>query len=358
MAASGFEARELPRSVLLVLFSLGLLAGCPWVLRPFLVAIICATTLAISTWPLLTSLQKKLGGRRWAAIALLLGLMTIAFLVPVYFGALTFIESVGKLSAFVQDLPNRTVPALPNWLVGIPLLGPRIQEGWGELAGAGAGGLKERLANNGDEILRWAMGRLGNLVGMLVQVFVVLGITGLLYARGERVAADLLGFSRRLAGARGEESARLAALATRGVALGVVLTPLIQSILAGIGMAVAGAPQFGLFAILVLVSCLAQAGPIPAMLIPVVLLLARGDTLPAILLGVWAIVVHLSGPIIRPMLIKRGVDLPLPLILAGVIGGVSAFGVVGLFIGPVLLAVAMTLLGSWIAEDPTTTSAS
>jgi len=177
-----------------------------------------------------------------------------------------------------------------------------------------------------------------------------LAVTALLYARGENVAATVLRFFRRLAGDRGERAARLAALATRGVALGVVLTPLIQSILAGIGLATAGVPRFGLIAIGVLVSCLAQAGPIPVLILPVIWLYSRGAALPATGLLAWALVVHISGPIVRPMLIKRGVDLPLPVILSGVIGGVAAFGVVGLFIGPVLLAVAMALLDNWMSD--------
>jgi predicted PurR-regulated permease PerM len=206
------------------------------------------------------------------------------------------------------------------------------------------------LAHTGD-ILRWLMERLGNLAGMLVEVLVTLGLTGLLYARGERVAAVMLRFARRLAGTRGEQAARLAALATRGVGLGVVLTPLIQSLLAGIGMALAGAPRVGLLGMAVLVSCLAQAGPIPPLLIPVAWLYAHGAVLPASGLLAWALVVHISGPVVRPLLIKRGVDLPVALIISGVIGGVMAFGAVGLFIGPVLLAVATSLLESWMADE-------
>ena len=221
----------------------------------------------------------------------------------------------------------------------------------GKLAAAGGEGIKARLSAHTGEILRWLMGRLGNLAGMLVEVLVTLGITGLLYARGEKVAAILLRFARRLAGTHGERAARLAALATRGVGLGVVLTPLIQSILAGIGMAAAGAPRVGLLSIAVLLSCLAQAGPIPALLIPVIWLYAHGAVFAASGLLAWAVAVHISGPVVRPLLIRRGVDLPMVLIVSGVIGGVVAFGAVGLFIGPVLLAVATTLLQSRMADE-------
>jgi predicted PurR-regulated permease PerM len=353
MAAPGPDTRDLSRSVLVVLFILGLTAGCLLILRPFLTALVGATTIAISTWPMLTGLERRCGGRRWLAIAGMTALLAIAILAPLYFGAVATVQGAGALSAWVHDLPNRTLPALPDWLVGVPLLGPRFEKAWGELAAGGGEGVKARLSEHTGEILRWVMGRLGNLAGMLVEVLVTLGITGLLYSRGERVAAVLLRFARRLAGTRGEEAARLAALATRGVGLGVVLTPLIQSILAGIGMAAAGAPRVGLLSIAVLLSCLAQAGPIPALLIPVAWLYSRGAVFAASGLLAWALVVHISGPIVRPLLIKRGVDLPMVLIISGVIGGVVAFGAVGLFIGPVLLAVATTLLQSWMADGET-----
>ena len=350
MADATPEARDLARNLLVVLFILGLLAGCLWILRPFLTALISGATVAISTWPMLTGLQRKWGGRRGLAAAAMIGALTLAFLTPVYFGTAAAVQSVGTVSAWIHDLPNRTVPALPAWLANLPLAGPKLQSAWGELTAGGGEGIRARLSDNGTAILHWLLVRVGNLAGMLAQVLVALAITGLLYVRGDQLATHVLRFSRRLAGARGEEAARLAALATRGVALGVVVTPLIQSILAGIGMATAGVPHFGLIAIGVLVSCLAQAGPLPVLALPVIWLFARGTMVPAIGLLAWALVVHISGPVIRPMLIKRGVDLPLALILSGVIGGVAAFGVVGLFIGPVLLAVASALLERWMAD--------
>jgi predicted PurR-regulated permease PerM len=349
--AAHSEAPDLARTVLVVLFILGLTAGCLWILSPFLTALICAATIAISTWPMVTGLQRRWGGRRGLAITTMIAGLTIAFLTPLYFGTVATVQSVAGLSAWVQELPHRTLPALPDWLARLPLVGPRLQSAWGELMAGGGEEVRTRLSAHAGEILRWLVARIGNLAGMMAQVLVTLGITGLLYVRGEQVATVLLRFARRLAGTHGEQAARLAAMATRGVALGVVLTPLIQAILAGIGMATAGVPHFGLIAIGVLVSCLAQAGPLPVLALPVIWLFARGAVVPASGLLAWALVVHISGPIVRPMLIRRGVDLPLALILSGVIGGVAAFGVVGLFVGPVLLAVATTLLQSWMAND-------
>jgi predicted PurR-regulated permease PerM len=351
MPSRGPDARDLTRIVLAVLFILGLAAGALWILRPFLTALVGAATIAISTWPLLTGIERRWGGRRGLAVAAMMALLAIAILAPLYFGAVATVQSAGALTVWARELPNKTMPPLPDRLASAPLLGPRLQEAWGELAAGGGEAMRARLSVHSGAILRWLAGRIGSLVGMLVQTLLTLAITGLLYARGERVAAVLLRFARRLGGPHGEQAARLAALATRGVGLGVVLTPLIQSILAGIGIAAAGVPHVGLLALLVLLSCLAQAGPIPALLIPVIWLYARGSVFAGSGLLVWALVVHVSGPIVRPLLIRRGVDLPLVLIISGVIGGVMAFGAVGLFIGPVLLAVATTLLQSWMAEE-------
>jgi predicted PurR-regulated permease PerM len=356
MAAARTESPDLARNVLVVLFILGLTAGCLWILRPFLVAMICAATLAISTWPMLTGLQKRLGGKRWAAIAVMVGALMIAFLAPIYFGTIALVQSVTATVAWVHDLPHRTVPQLPAWLANLPLVGAGLQDAWAGASADGGEGLRTRLAENSSEIMGWLIVRIGGLAGVLAQVMVTLGITGLLYVRGEMVSNAVLRFARRLSSDHGENAARLAALAARGVALGVVLTPFIQSVLAAIGMATAGVPRFGLIAVGVLVSCLAQAGPLPVLALPVIWLFSRGSTVPAIGLLAWAFVVHISGPIIRPMLIKRGVDLPFAVIIAGVIGGVAAFGVVGLFIGPVMLAVAITLLDRWMADGETATS--
>ena len=351
MSAIEVENRELPRNVLLVLFILGLTFAVVWILQPFLTALIGASTLAISTWPVLLGLERRLGGRRGLAIACLLVLLSTAILAPFYFGAVGAVRGLDALAAWLRDLPGKTLPPLPHWLAGIPVAGTRIEHAWSEWTAAGGEGLRAQVSEHSRAIVEWLLGRLGDLVSLLGGAAVTLGITGLLYARGDDVAAVVLRFARRLGGEAGERAARLAASATRGVGLGVVLTPFIQAIFAAVGMAVAGVPRVGLFAVLVLLSCLAQAGPIPAVLLPALWLFARGSTIQGVVLLVWAVVVHLSGPVVRPLLIRRGVDLPMPIILTGVIGGVCAFGAVGLFIGPVLLAVATTLLETWIGEE-------
>jgi predicted PurR-regulated permease PerM len=134
------------------------------------------------------------------------------------------------------------------------------------------------------------------------------------------------------------------------VALGVGVTAIVQSVLGGIGLAIAGVPFASLLTAVMFMLCIAQLGPALVLVPAVIWVFWSGDTGWGIFLAIWTAVVGTMDNFLRPILIKRGADLPLLLILAGVIGGLIAFGLVGIFVGPVLLAVAYKLLGEWIAE--------
>lgn len=145
---------------------------------------------------------------------------------------------------------------------------------------------------------------------------------------------------------------RLAGLSIRAVALGIVVTAVVQSALGGLGLWIAGVPAAGIVTALMLMLCLAQLGPFLPLLGGVVWLFQNEMKLAAVMLLVWAVLVTMLDNLLRPMLIKRGVNLSMLLILAGVLGGMFAFGIVGLFIGPVILAVTSTLLKAWVDEVP------
>jgi predicted PurR-regulated permease PerM len=196
------------------------------------------------------------------------------------------------------------------------------------------------------------------IVGLIVATFLVLrpflaatvwGIAALLYAKGEAAAAWCRGFGRRLADRQGKEVTILAGQAIRSVALGVVVTALAQSVVAGLGLALAGVPQAGLLTAITLLLCIAQLGPALVVVPAAIWLFASGATLPGIILAAFAVPALVMDNVLRPILIRRGADLPLLLILVGVIGGQLSFGLLGLFLGPVILAVTYTLLQHWIA---------
>jgi len=190
----------------------------------------------------------------------------------------------------------------------------------------------------------------GNIGMMILNFLLTVIIAAILYAKGETASKGVLRLAARLAGSQGENSLTLAAKAIRGVALGVVLTALIQSIIGGVGLAVAGIPAAMLLTGIIFLLCIAQVGPALVLIPSVIWMYWSGQTLLGTVLLVFSIVACTIDNIIRPFLIKKGAKLPLVLIFAGVIGGLVAFGIIGLFIGPVVLAVIYTLLQSWVSE--------
>jgi predicted PurR-regulated permease PerM len=350
MATSTPQSRDLARGTLAVVFILGLTAVSIWILSPFIAALIWATTLVVATWPILLWLQKSFGGKRKWAVLVMTGALGLLVLLPIFFGVRSVVVHSSDITAWVENLPNASLPSAPAWLAGMPVGGERLAKQWNELAAAGSAGVRAYIAPHGREILKGLMSRVGGVLLMFVYLLVTIIIAAALYGTGEKVAAGVLAFARRLGGSAGEDAARLAVLATRGVAMGVVVTALIQALLAGAGMAIAGVKFAGLLSVGVFVCCLAQLGPIPFMLIGVIMLYAGNHPVPATILLVWMIFVGTVDNIIRPLLIKRSVDLPLALIFSGVIGGLIAFGVLGLIVGPVVLAVAQQLIAKWIAD--------
>ncbi len=198
----------------------------------------------------------------------------------------------------------------------------------------------------------WFVGALGGFGIVVVQFVLTVVIAAVLYAGGERAAAIVQLFGHRLAGERGRQSVLLAGQAIRGVALGVVVTALLQSVLGGIGLAIAGVPFAPVLTAVMFMMCIAQLGPGLVLIPAVVWQYWTGGPGWGTFLLVWSLIVISLDNIVRPMLIRKGAHLPMILLLAGVIGGLIAFGLVGIFLGPVVLAVAYTLLQAWMEEDP------
>jgi predicted PurR-regulated permease PerM len=176
-------------------------------------------------------------------------------------------------------------------------------------------------------------------------------IAAIFYANGETAAHGAERFARRLAGPQGENAVHLAGQAIRGVALGVVVTAILQTTAAGLGIMIVGVPFATILTAVIFMMCVAQLGP-ALVLIPAVFWAysTHGGVWGTGFL-VWTLFCMTFDNVLRPVLIRRGADLPLLLIFSGVIGGLVSFGVIGLFIGPVVLAVAYTLLADWVSED-------
>jgi predicted PurR-regulated permease PerM len=341
--------RDLPRTVLGVLLIGVLIVASFWVLRPFLLSLVWATMIAVATWPLMLKLQARLHRRSLAVVVMSLAILVV-FVAPVVLMIQTLADNADTITGWVHTLSTSPIPPPPQWVQNIPLVGDKIAAGWMTIAEAGKGALAARVAPYATDAAKWLAHAAGS-VGMLgVQLLLTLVITVILYSHGETARNGLIRFGRRLAGDNGGHVVVLAGASIRAVALGVVVTALAQTVLGGLGMAIAGIPFAGLLTAVILLFCIAQVGPMIVLIPAVVWLFWDDQTGWGIALLVWSLVVGTMDNFLRPYLIRKGADLPLLLIFAGVIGGLIAFGIIGLFVGPVVLAVAYTLLVQWMNE--------
>ena len=340
---------DLARKTLAILCILGLIGLSLWVLRPFLAATVWAAMIVVATWPWLRSLEARLGGRSMPAVALLcLGLLVL-LVFPLGLAIGTIAEHADVLTAALHRIAEHGLPP-PDWLAGVPLVGERLVALWLQFSAGGEPALLARITPHAVGTGKWVLAQVGGLGGMLVQFLLIVVLSAILYSGGEDAARLLRRFGRRLAGARGEGAILLGAQAIRAVALGVGVTALIQTVLGGIGLAVAGVPFAALLSALMLLLCIAQLGPGLILFPAVAWMYWNGDSGWATALLAWSLIVVMLDNVLRPILIRKGADLPLLLIFAGVIGGLLSFGLIGIFIGPVALAVTWTLTQAWIED--------
>jgi len=340
---------DLTRTVLAVLLMVMLIGASFYILRPFLLAIVWAAMIVVATWPMMLKVQNKLRSRA-LAVTIMSGTMVLVFVVPLVLAIQTLVDNTDTIAGWLRTLATAPIPPPPEWLSRVPLVGAKIAEGWASIAASGKEDLVARLAPHATAAAQWLAAALGG-VGLLgVQFFLTVIIAVVMYTQGETARSGLIRFGRRLAGDRGEGVVVLAGQAIRAVALGVVVTALTQTVLAGLGLAVAGIPFASLLTGAILLLCIAQIGPLIVLLPAVIWLFWNEQTAWGIALLVWTVGVGSMDNVLRPYLIRKGADLPMLLIFAGVIGGLFAFGIVGLFVGPVVLAVTYTLLKEWMSE--------
>lgn len=343
---------DLTRPTLAILFIATLIIASFWILRPFLGATIWATMIVVATWPVMQRLQALLWRRRALAVLLMTLLLLMVLIVPLSLAIGTIVDNTDRIMAWSRSLQSLTVPPAPEWVAALPLVGGKLAALWNNVAASGLQDLAAKAAPYTSDLAKWLLAELGSVGMLVVQFLLTVVIAAIMYAGGENAAAGMLMFGRRLGGSRGEDAIRLAGQAIRGVALGVVVTALAQSLLGGIALAIAGVPFAILLAGVMFMLCIAQLGPMLVLAPAVVWLYWSGDSTWGTFLLVSAVIVGTMDNFLRPFLIKMGADLPLLLIFAGVIGGLLAFGLVGIFVGPVVLAVAYSLMAAWIQEQP------
>jgi predicted PurR-regulated permease PerM len=338
--------QDLTETVAPVIAVGALLAFAFQVISPFLLALVWASILVYATWTPFEWLARLVRSRALAAALMVLG-FALLILVPLVFAGMELSSRVDAIEGWYEAKVAAGWPEVPRWIASLPWVGPRIEHAWVSL-GAGDPATVARLRE-------W----IKPMVGMLLKVGSALGSGFLLmmlsllfalfiYINGEQLVRWMTGLSERLAGQRGNELFRIAGATVRGVVYGFIGTALAQGAAAYFGYWLAGVPNALTFG---LVTCLLSIVPGGAGLlgIPVALwLYQQGETGWAIFLGIWIVgVVSSLDNIVKPLLIGKETSLPFILIMMGVIGGALAWGLLGVFLGPTLLAVCHNVLQRW-----------
>jgi len=342
---------DLPRIVLNVLFIGGLIAASFYILRPFLGALIWAIMIVVATWPLLLALQRHVGGRRWLASTIMSVLLLLVLVVPLSAAVGTLVANADAIAQWSHRLKDLQLPPPPSWVQGLPLVGERAAEFWQSLATGGTQALVALVTPYAGTLTRWAVAQAGGLGSLVLQFLLTVVASAVLFVRGEETALWVRRFGARLGGQPGEDAIVLSGQAIRGVAMGVVVTAIVQTVVGGIGLAIAGIPLAAVLTLVMFLAAVSQIGAALVMVPPVVWLYWSGSPGWGTFLLVVTLVVGTLDNVLRPILIKKGADLPLLLIFVGVIGGLVAFGLIGIFVGPVVLAVTHTLVNAWMDRD-------
>jgi predicted PurR-regulated permease PerM len=336
--------------LLVQILLLGLLGASLWVLAPFWSALFWAAVLSFASWPVMRVLTRLLGGRQALAAALLTLVWTGVVAVPLVMLGFNLADHIKDVTGLIKDLQVDGLPPAPVWLADIPLIGERLTDFWLTIDQQGAE-LFATVQPYLGQVGNWLLARSAQIGGGMVELALSLVLVFFFYRDGPRLAAFAQSLLERLIGDRAEHYLELVAGTVQRVVNGVIGTAMAQAILAWIGFTIAGIPGALILGILTFGFSLIMVPPLvwgPA----VAWLFWQGEVGLGIFLLVWGLFV-ISGVdnILKPYLISRGGNLPLIVVLLGVFGGILAFGFMGLFLGPTLLAVAYSLLSDWVGSS-------
>lgn len=326
--------------------------ACFLVLRPFLSALLWAAILVFTTWPAFRFLRER--ARLSPGLAALVMVLAEFLLigVPLVLATPTRREEIDGLRTAVETFLSQGLPDVGNWLAGLPVVGGWLHSWWDSFD-LGLASLFDLLRPYAGTIAQTSLSVLLAVLSGLAEVLLAIFLAFFFYRDGPAIAAKAEAALARLAGDRGRRLLLLTADVTRGVVFGLLGTAVVQGVMTTFGLWVSGVPQPVLFGVIAGVISILPVGA-PLVWIPATLwLFSQGETGWAIFLGLYgALGISSVDNFIRPWFIARGADLPLLLTLLGALGGVVAFGFLGLFLGPVLLAVGYTLLKDWAADPP------
>ena len=317
-------------------------------IKPFLIPVVWGIILAIAVEPFIAGVSTKTGVRR-SVVAALVALTIIAMLIiPT---AVIVLSSIDSIQAGIELAQNQglNIPPPPETIVGWPVVGKPLHNAW-QLASTNLAAAVKQYAPQIKMAVETILSSVGGGLSGILMAIISTIIAGVFLAKSEPSAAVAKKIFTRFTGEKGSAMAKLAIATIRGVMLGVVGVAVIQAILAILGMLAVGVPAAGLWAILVLICAVSQLPPILVLGPVAAYVFAVSNTTPAVLFLIWALAISGSDGILKPLLMGRGVDIPMLVILIGSLGGMILSGILGLFVGAVVLAMMYTLFTAWLDE--------
>lgn len=346
---SEFVANALEATVRIGILLL-LAAWCFSIIKPFAIPIAWGVIIAVAEYPGYLRLRSWLGGRGTTAATLMAVLGLLVLLVPVALLSGTVVDGAQGLAKDFQE-GTLAVPPPPESVKGWPLIGNSVSAFWAQ-ASQNLAETAEKIAPHLKAVGKWLLSTAAGAGFGVLQFIIAIIIAGALLANSESAGAFARAVAARLAGEKGEGFAKLAEATVRSVTKGILGVALIQSILAGIGFMVMGIPGAGLWALLCLLLSTVQIGIVPVTLPILIYVFATADTVPAVFFLVWSIIVGTLDNVLKPIMLGRGVEVPMAVIFVGAIGGFITSGIIGLFVGAVVLVLGYKLLLAWVHEGP------
>ena len=343
-----FVSRAVEASIRIGLILL-IASWCFMIVGPFILPVLWAIIITVAIHPLFQMIRSRLGGRSKLTATLITLLALALLIIPSVMLSKSLIQSMQYLSSSIQD-GSLVITQPPQEVRDWPIIGESLDSIW-SLA---ATNLEDAVVQVAPQLKSVGKGMLSVAAGVgggILQFVVSIIIMGVLLANVEGGGKFVKKLSARLVGDKGEAFAQLAGDTISSVAKGVLGVAIIQAILAGVGLLVAGVPGAGLWALLVLLLAIIQLppllilGPIIAYQFTVV------DTTPAVLFMIWSILVSMSDAVLKPLFLGRGMETPMLVILLGAIGGMILSGIIGLFVGAVVLALGYDLFMAWLDQD-------
>lgn len=320
------------------------------VVEPFLFGFFWAVMVVITTWPLMIWFQHKLFDKRILAVFVMTVILSLFFIIPFMMIITSIAKNGGFLIEIAKNISQQKLPSL-NWLESIPLIGNELYLKWEDLINNDGSELVKEVQPYLGTVISWTIEQLTNISVFIFHCGVMIVFSALLFLKGEDVKKHVYHFAHRLSKLHGENTMTLAGKSIRAVALGVVVTAVTLALIGGLSLVFTNMPFPGLLTLLLFVCCVAQIGPVLIMGGCAAWQFWDGNLLSGIILVIVTLILTTIDSLMRTYLIRKGVDLPFLLIFFGVIGGILGFGAMGLFIGPVILALSYNFIQAWVEEQ-------